>query len=83
MIDLGTGVEGSQPRINVVLNWFEELAVARLARSLLYEIGPGDPTSFGLATLLLLAAALAAALRPSLRAARVDLADALRAPGGR
>ncbi len=25
MIGFGTNVEGSQPRINVVLNWFEEL----------------------------------------------------------
>lgn len=48
------------------------LAAARLLDSLLFEIGPTDPASFGAATALLLGVALLASFLPARRAARAD-----------
>ena len=48
------------------------IASGRLLDSLLFEIGPTDPASFGAATLLLLAIALLASYVPARRASRAD-----------
>ncbi|MCM2255658.1 MAG: ADOP family duplicated permease [Vicinamibacteria bacterium] len=53
--------------------------LARLVRSLLFEVSAADPAIFALAAGLLLAAAVAACLPPALRASRVDPAEALAA----
>jgi predicted permease len=50
-----------------------------LIRGVLYEIEPADPMTYGLAALLLLGVAVAAAYLPARRAARVDPMVALRA----
>ena len=47
-------------------------------RTLLYEVEPTDPATFGAVTLLVLLTSVAAALIPSARAARVDPLVALR-----
>ncbi len=55
------------------------LALTRLAASLLYQIEPTDPLTFGLTTLTLLLAAAAAGFIPAFRASRVDPMSVLRA----
>jgi ABC-type antimicrobial peptide transport system permease subunit len=54
------------------------LAGASLLVSFLYGLTPRDPATLGVAAITLVAAALAAAALPALRAARVDPALALR-----
>ena len=54
------------------------LALAQTIRTLLFGVGPTDPTSFGLATVGLLSAATIACAVPAWRAARVDPTEALR-----
>jgi len=54
------------------------LPLTHLLRSQLYGIQPNDPTTFSIATLLLLAPVFAASLRPALQAASVDPMEALR-----
>ena len=49
-----------------------------LASSLLYDIEPHDPSTLAGVTVLLLVVGLAAALSPSLRASRLEPADALK-----
>jgi len=62
----------------VAVGLLAAFGLARLARSMLYEIGPNDPaTFFGVALTLGLVAA-AAALVPARRAARVDPVIAIR-----
>lgn len=55
------------------------LALGRFARNLLYQISPNDLLSLAAAAALMIAVAALAALLPSLRAARIDPADALKA----
>jgi len=55
------------------------LALSRLARSLLFEVEPGDPTTLAGAVLVTLVVALVAAYFPAHRATRVDPLIALRA----
>ncbi len=50
-----------------------------LARSLLYNVSPFDPLSFGVVSAFLLTVALLASYLPARRATRVDAAVALRA----
>jgi predicted permease len=57
------------------------LVLTRVLESLLVEITPTDPATFGLCTLLTLGAAAVAALVPARRAARVDPLVALRQEG--
>ena len=55
------------------------LALTRLLRSLLVQVGPGDPLTLVGVALLLLAVAVAASLVPARRASGVDPVSALRA----
>jgi putative ABC transport system permease protein len=57
------------------------IALSRYLSSLLYGVGPHDPASFAAAAALLLLVASAAAFRPTLKAARIDPAETLRAEG--
>ena len=54
------------------------LAASRLIAASLYEVAPTDPATFIGVALLLGGVAVAAALVPTIRAARVDPLDALR-----
>jgi ABC-type antimicrobial peptide transport system permease subunit len=54
------------------------LALARSIRSLLFEVGPGDPITFSLVSLLLAGIALLACYIPARRATRIDPMFALR-----
>jgi putative ABC transport system permease protein len=54
------------------------LLLSRLLRSLLFRIAPSDPATFASVAAILGAAALAAALIPTLRAVRVDPVTTLR-----
>lgn len=51
---------------------------ARLLRTLLWGVRPGDPSAFAGASVVLLAVAAAASVLPALRAARIDPARTLR-----
>jgi ABC-type lipoprotein release transport system permease subunit len=55
------------------------LALSRLVSDLLFEVQPRDVWTYVTVCLLLAASALAAALLPARRAARVDPLEALRA----
>ena len=55
------------------------LALGRLARTLLYQISTSDAVSLAGSALLMTTVAVTAALAPSLRASRVDPANALKA----
>jgi putative ABC transport system permease protein len=52
--------------------------LTRLVRSLLFQIEPGDPLTYVSVAVILLTAAVASALVPTLRAARVDPVKTLR-----
>ena len=54
------------------------LGLSRLMASLLYDVQPNDPLTFGAVTLGLGATALLATAAPALRAAKVDPLIALR-----
>jgi predicted permease len=53
-------------------------AGSRLIAGLLYDVGPTDPATYAGVSVCLAAVALAASLRPALRAARIDPVRALR-----
>ncbi len=65
--------------IGVLLGLAGALAVSRALASLLYDLNPADPATFGLVALTLGAVALLACLLPARRATRVDPMVALRA----
>jgi predicted lysophospholipase L1 biosynthesis ABC-type transport system permease subunit len=54
------------------------IVLARMAKALLYRVTPTDPAAFGLALVLLVTVAFAAALIPAYRASRLDPAATLR-----
>jgi putative ABC transport system permease protein len=63
----------------VVVGLIVALALGRLARTMLYQISTSDSVSLAGSALLMTAVATTAALAPSLRASRVDPANALKA----
>jgi ABC-type antimicrobial peptide transport system permease subunit len=62
----------------LALGFGASIVVARLLRTLLYGVGPFDPTSWTAAAALLLAVALLAAAQPALAAAGLHPHEALR-----
>jgi putative ABC transport system permease protein len=54
------------------------LLLTRVLRSLLFEVNPLDPTTFGAVALLLLGVSLMASILPAQRAARIDPNSAIR-----
>jgi predicted permease len=64
--------------VGIVLGLLGTLALTRLMRSLLFEVSPTDPATFGGVAVLLLIVALAACYIPARRAAKTDPAVALR-----
>jgi putative ABC transport system permease protein len=64
--------------VGVILGLAGAAAVSRVLSSVLYDVSPIDPLSFGSASLLLLGIALVANIIPAQRAARVDPVTALR-----
>jgi putative ABC transport system permease protein len=62
----------------VVIGVVAALALTRAMNSLLYEVKPSDPLTFGVVCLLLSGVALLACWLPARRAARVDPMEALR-----
>ena len=64
--------------VGVAIGLAAALGLARLVRSMLYQVAPNDPLTFGGVAVVLAAVAMAAALVPARRAARVDPCVALR-----
>ena len=64
--------------LGVGLGLIAAAAATRVVRSLLYEISPLDPVTFGGVDSMLMTVALLAALLPALRAATMDPVGALR-----
>ena len=65
--------------LGIVVGAAAGVALARVVGAFFGTANPGDPVAITLAALLLAATALLASLGPALRAARVDVIDALRA----
>jgi putative ABC transport system permease protein len=65
--------------IGVAIGLTAAIGAARLMASLLFEISPIDPLTYGLVSLTLFAATVLACYLPALRATRVDPIGALRA----
>jgi putative ABC transport system permease protein len=64
--------------VGVVFGVAGAFALTRLLRSLLFEVGPDDPLTFVLVSLLLAAVAFIACFVPARRATQVDPLIALR-----
>jgi ABC-type antimicrobial peptide transport system permease subunit len=62
----------------VIVGLLTTLALSRTIESLLYGVGPRDPTVFAMTTLLLVVVALLACWIPARRGARLSPLDALR-----
>jgi len=69
---------GRTAAVGVAAGMVVALAVARFGRSMLFGVAPTDPLTLVAVTALLLLLALVAALRPALRAMRIDPIVALR-----
>src|SRR5262249_53203035 len=65
--------------IGVAVGLAGALALTRMLRSLLFDVGASDPLTFALVSLMLMAVVAAAAYLPARRATRVDPLVALRA----
>jgi putative ABC transport system permease protein len=66
--------------VGAVVGLFVALASARLLRSLLFGVDPGEPVIFGTVLLVVCGAGLLTALLGAARAARIDPAAALKTP---
>ena len=64
--------------IGVAIGLSASFVMTSLMKSMLYDISPRDPLTFGLVPMLLVAAALAASFLPARRATRVAPVEALR-----
>jgi ABC-type antimicrobial peptide transport system permease subunit len=64
--------------IGVALGLGSAFVLARVLRTMFYEVAPGDPVTFAGVAVLLVTVAMVAALVPARRAARVDPLVALR-----
>jgi ABC-type lipoprotein release transport system permease subunit len=64
--------------VGLVLGWPAAVLAARLLRSLLFEVRPGDPLVSALVAAVLLLACLLASWVPARRAAAIDPAVVLR-----
>jgi putative ABC transport system permease protein len=73
---IGTGLIAALAGTGVGLT--AALALNRVIRSLLFEVGTGDPLTYMVAGLLVLLLSLLASLLPALRAARLEPANILR-----
>ena len=78
VLRLVLGDAGRLVAFGVVLGLCLVLASTRFVASLLYGLTPSDPATLALATAVLVLVALAAALVPAFRAARLDPMEALR-----
>jgi ABC-type antimicrobial peptide transport system permease subunit len=79
--DVLRGVLGEGARLGLLggtLGLLGGLALGRMLRSLLFEIGPYDGVGMALASVVLLCATLLACALPAWRASRVEPATALR-----
>jgi len=65
--------------IGIAIGLTAALGITRLMSSLLFEVSPIDPTTYGVVSLVLIAAAALASYVPALRAAAIDPLEALRA----
>jgi putative ABC transport system permease protein len=73
-------VEGMKPVLTgVALGLVAALLLSRLVATLLFEVTPRDPLTYGVVVTLLVATAVVACIVPARRAMRVDVATALRA----
>ena len=68
-----------QLALGLTLGLAGALALSRVMRSVLVQVTPSDPVTFGTITLLLTLVSIAACLQPARRASRVDPVVALRA----
>lgn len=64
--------------VGVAIGTVMSLAGTRLLGSLLYDVEPTDPVTFGGMIAVLMIVALLSGLVPAIRASRTDSADALR-----
>ena len=71
-LKLGQGIESAIPIAILAIGIAASIVLARLIRSLLFGVGPGDWPSHLLAVAALLVVALVASLIPAIRASRVD-----------
>jgi len=75
-----TFLNGLKPvAIGIIGGLALSFALARFVRSLLFEVGTADPTTYVLASVLMAAAGVLACYLPARRATRIDPIDALRA----
>ena len=65
--------------IGIAIGLAAALGITRLMSSLLFEVSPIDPTTYGVVSVVLIAAAALASYVPALRAAAIDPLEALRA----
>ena len=65
--------------IGIAIGLAAALAITRLMSSLLFEVSPIDPATYGVVSLVLIGAAALASYVPALRAAGIDPLEALRA----